>query len=550
MDSVQTIWLAVSTALVFIMQAGFAMLETGFTRRKNACNIIMKNTMDFAIGSICYWILGFGLMFGATAGFIGLPHLFTNGSSPVEGVPASAFLAWEIVFCATSTTIVSGAMAGRTSFKSYLIYSAIMSAFIYPLSGCWIWNPDGWLAQMGFHDFAGGTAVHVLGGFTALAGAAVLGPRIGKFDADKHPRVIRGQNIPIAALGTFLLWFGWLGFNGGSVVTGPEGFSLEAVGSVLVNTMLASSACAVTAMLITMRRYGKSDITMTLNAVIAGLVSITPGADVVTHLGSVLIGFLAAFVLVFGIEFIESILKIDDPVGASVVHGFCGAFGSIMVGFFSVDEGVFYQGKFSLLGVQCLGVVAVMAFALIVMTFVFEILKHTVGIRVSREDELRGLNWSEHGWPVTGEMMPSFSDADMALPGGQEIDLREPLPAEAYQTDYKMRKVVVLMNSYRFEALKDALDDIEITGMTVTNVTGCGIQKGYTEYYRGAEEKSRLLPKIKVEIVICTVPLGQLIDTIKRVLHTGHIGDGKIFVYDVANVIKVRTNEEGREALE
>lgn len=553
MEGIQTIWLAACTALVFTMQAGFAMLETGFTRRKNAGNIIMKNVMDFSIGSLCYWIIGFGIMFGASGGFVGAIDLFSHGDySGVSGnIPQTAFMAWELVFCATSTTIVSGAMAERTSFKAYLIYSALMSAFVYPISGCWIWNPDGWLHRLGFHDFAGGTAVHLLGGTAAFVGAAVLGARIGKFDSKKSPRVIRGQNIPIAALGAFLLWIGWFGFNGGSVVTGPMGFSLDSIGYVLMNTMIGSAACSAASMFLTWRRYGKSDITMSLNGIVAGLVSVTAGADVISHFGAFLIGIMAAFVLVFGIELIEIVFHVDDPVGAVSVHGLCGGFGTIMTGFFSKEQGVFYTGTFGFLGIQAIGVLSVLVYALIIMGAIFLIIKHTIGIRVSKEDEIKGLDFSEHGWPVSTDSGAFEPEPDIYEPSGaQAIDLDAPIPVNVYKSDGKIRKVDILMNSYRFEALKDALDAIDITGMTVTNVTGCGVQKGYTEYYRGSADKSHLLPKIKVEIVICTVPLGILLDTVKKVLYTGHIGDGKIFIYEVENVIKVRTSEEGKPALE
>jgi Amt family ammonium transporter len=552
MQGIQTVWLAVCTILVFSMQAGFAMLETGFTRKKNSGNIIMKNVMDFSLGSLCYWIIGFGLMFGASKGMIGrLDFLSMKDYSDVSGlIPQTSFMVWELVFCATSTTIVSGAMAERTSFKAYLMYSAVMSALVYPISGCWIWNPAGWLHRLGFHDFAGGTAVHLLGGTAAFMGAAVLGARFGKFDSDKKSKVIRGQNIPIAALGAFLLWIGWLGFNGGSVVTSAEGFSLEAVGYVLFNTLIASSACSAASMFLTWVRYGKSDITMSLNGIIAGLVSVTAGADIISHTGAFLTGLLAAFVLVFGIEMIENVFHVDDPVGAVTVHGLCGGFGTLMVGIFSKKSGVLYTGTFDFLGIQALGVLSVLAYALVVTGILFWGLRATVGLRVSNEDEIKGLDYSEHGWPTAGDLGAFDPEPDVYEPKDALIDLDKPLPVNAYQSDGKMHKVDILMNSYRFEALKTALDAIDITGMTVTNVTGCGIQKGNTGYYRGSKESSRLLPKIKVEIIICTVPLGILIDTVKKVLYTGHIGDGKIFVYDVKNVIKIRTGEEGKAALE
>ena len=550
--SADTIWIAICTVLVFFMQTGFAMLETGFTRKKNSCNVIMKNIMDFAVGSIFYWILGFGIMFGATTGVVGVIDLFSNGdcSAASQTIPQPVFMAWQLVFCATSATIVSGAMAERTAFKSYLIYSAVMSAVVYPISGCWIWNANGWLAQLGFHDFAGGTAVHLLGGSAAFAGAAVLGARIGKYDKKKKSRAILGQNIPLAALGAFILWVSWFGFNGGSVVTSESGFDLVAIGSVFMNTILSSSACAVSAMIITWVRYGKSDITMTLNGIVAGLVAVTAGADQLPHYAALLVGVGAAFVMIYGIEFIDHICKVDDPVGAISVRGLCGAFGTIMTGVFSVEKGVIYTGRFNFLGVQLIGVLSVAVYGLAAMTLLFAILKHTVGIRVSEKAEIMGLDRSEHGWQsnVTDDLISDLSDGNAK--SVTQIDLSKPIDRSAYKADGKIRKVVILMNSSKFESLKDALDEIDITGMTVTNVNGCGIQKGSTDYYRGSEAKSHLLPKIKVEIVISTVPLGLLVDTVKRVLYSGNIGDGKIFVYEVENVIKIRTDEEGKMALE
>ena len=550
--SADTIWIAICTVLVFFMQTGFAMLETGFTRKKNSCNVIMKNIMDFAVGSIFYWILGFGIMFGATTGVVGVIDLFSNGdcSAASQTIPQPVFMAWQLLFCATSATIVSGAMAERTAFKSYLIYSAVMSAVVYPISGCWIWNANGWLAQLGFHDFAGGTAVHLLGGSAAFAGAAVLGARIGKYDKKKKSRAILGQNIPLAALGAFILWVSWFGFNGGSVVTSESGLDLVAIGSVFMNTILSSSACAVSAMIITWVRYGKSDITMTLNGIVAGLVAVTAGADQLPHYAALLVGVGAAFVMIYGIEFIDHICKVDDPVGAISVHGLCGAFGTIMTGVFSVEKGVIYTGRFNFLGVQLIGVLSVAVYGLAAMTLLFVILKHTVGIRVSEKAEIMGLDRSEHGWQgiVTDDLISDLSDGNAK--SVTQIDLSKPIDRSAYKADGKIRKVVILMNSSKFESLKDALDEIDITGMTVTNVNGCGIQKGSTDYYRGSEAKSHLLPKIKVEIVISTVPLGLLVDTVKRVLYSGNIGDGKIFVYEVENVIKIRTDEEGKMALE
>lgn len=556
-SSVDTIWVAICAALVFFMQAGFAMLETGFTRTKNAGNIIMKNMMDFCIGVLCFWFVGFGLMHGdAIGGFIGKIDLFARGDYS-STIPSMVFVVWQMFFCATAATIVSGAMAERTAFKAYVVYSVVISTLVYPITGCWIWNEGGWLSNMGFHDWAGGTAVHLVGGSAALVGAALLGPRLGKYKNGKS-RAIPGHNLPLAAIGMFFLWLGWFGFNGGSTLSATGDVALQTIGNVILNTTLCTAGCAVTTMIVTWVRYGKSDVTMTINAVVAGLVAITAGADVVTGYGAVIIGIAAAFVLIFGIELIDVVLKIDDPVGAITVHGLCGALGTIMVGLFSTTDGAFYTGSFSFLGVQCLGVLVVCLWTVLIMTVVFGVMKLTIGIRVSAKTEIEGLDKSEHG--LTSSYMDfmntSFDEFQSIVSkktsGKKTMVVSEDtvLDASAYKADGKIRKVVVLMNASKFEDLKDALDEIEITGMTVTQVSGCGIQKGNTEYYRGSENTSHLLPKIKVEIVISTVPLALLIDTIKRTIHTGNIGDGKIFVYEVDQVIKVRTNEEGKMALE
>ena len=544
-----TMWVLIGAFMVFFMQPGFAMVETGFTRAKNAGNIVMKNFMDLCLGSIVFWIIGFGLMFGTDIdGLIGAPDFFVQNDYGAS-YPSWAFFIFQTVFCATAATIVSGAMAERTKFSVYCIYSILISAVIYPVSGHWIWG-GGWLGAMGFHDFAGSTAVHMVGGVAALVGAKILGPRIGKYNADGSVNAIPGHSLTLGALGVFILWFGWFGFNGGSGVTSESGFDLVAIGSVFMNTILSSSACAVSAMIITWVRYGKSDITMTLNGIVAGLVAVTAGADQLPHYAALLVGVGAAFVMIYGIEFIDHICKVDDPVGAISVHGLCGAFGTIMTGVFSVEKGVIYTGRFNFLGVQLIGVLSVAVYGLAAMTLLFVILKHTVGIRVSEKAEIMGLDRSEHGWQsnVTDDLISDLSDGNAK--SVTQIDLSKPIDRSAYKADGKIRKVVILMNSSKFESLKDALDEIDITGMTVTNVNGCGIQKGSTDYYRGTEAKSHLLPKIKVEIVISTVPLGLLVDTVKRVLYSGNIGDGKIFVYEVENVIKIRTDEEGKMALE
>lgn len=555
MPYLEIVWVLLCSALVFIMQAGFAMLETGLTRAKNAGNIIMKNLMDYCLGSLLFWVIGFGLMFGSSAGgFIGKPEFLSFESYGfTAGLPVMAFILYASVFCSTSTTIASGALAERTSFRAYLIYSAVMSALVYPISGHWIWNSSGWLRSIGFHDFAGGTAVHVVGAAAAFAGAAIVGPRIGKFNKDGKSKAIPGHNLTIAALGIFILWFGWFGFNGSSVILTENGFDPEKLGGLFFNTNISAAACAATAMFITWARYGKPDVSMTLNGALAGLVGITCGCDVVTPIGALCIGIVCGFVLVFGVELINK-LKVDDPVGAVSVHGLCGATGSILTGVFSTETGVIYTDSFGGLGVQILGVLAAACWSGAVIGGLFLLLKHTIGVRVSAENEIAGLDKCEHGLASSyADFVGSahlMAEESEGAPIIRAIDESTELNKDDYKTDGKIRKVVVIMNASKFETLRIAMDKLDITGMTVSNVSGCGIQKGRSVLYRGAEYESHLLPKIKVEIVISTVPLGLLVDTLKKVLYTGKVGDGKIFVYEVENVIKIRTGAEGKEALE
>lgn len=549
-SSVDTIWVLLGATLVFFMQAGFAMVETGFTRAKNAGNIIMKNLMDFALGTIVFWFVGFGIMFAGSGPFWGGFDFFIQndyGSS----IPSSAFIIFQTVFCATAATIVSGAMAERTKFSSYCLYSIIISLFIYPVSGHWIWG-GGWLSSLGFHDFAGSTAVHMVGGVAALVGAKILGPRIGKYGKDGKPKAIPGHNLTIGALGVFILWFCWFGFNGGSTVS-MTGDAIKNAADIFVTTNLAAAMAATTVMCITWMRYKKPDVSMTLNGALAGLVAITAGCDSVSPIGAAAIGFIAGFVIVFGIEFIEKVLKIDDPVGAIGVHGLCGATGTLLVGWFDKNNGLLYGGGFNLLGVQALGVFSVMAWVGITMTIVFLLIKKIIGLRVSRAEELAGLDINEHGlvssyadfMPIcvsTGfksEGEPSMVSQDSAIPVVQNT-----------KPGTKITKVVVITKQSKFEVLKTALDQIGITGMTVTQVLGCGMQKGGKEYYRGVEVETQLLPKVKIEIVICKIPLNLILETLKKALYTGNVGDGKIFLYNVENVIKVRTNEEGYDALQ
>ena len=560
-SAVDTIWVLLGAALVFFMQAGFAMVETGFTRAKNAGNIIMKNTLDFTIGTVAFWVLGFGLMFGASNfGIIGTPDFLVRGDYS-STVPTMAFFIFQTVFSATAATIVSGAMAERTKFISYCMYSLLISAFIYPVSGHWIWG-GGWLSQLGFHDFAGSTAVHMVGGVAALIGAKILGPRIGKYDENGKPKAILGHNIVIGALGVFILWFCWFGFNGTSTISMTGDDSIMAASKILVTTNMAAAVATTTAMIITWIRYKKPDVSITLNGALGGLVAITAGCDAVSVAGAAAIGFIAAFVTVFGIEFLDKAAKIDDPVGAVPVHGMCGAIGTILVGIFAVDGGLLYGGGAGMLLTQTVGVVSVIAWVGITMTIIFTVIKNTVGLRVPAEEEITGMDIVEHGLLNSyADFMPTLSTLT-SYSGTQEasasrihlVKTETDVPVEAIKTktpkEHKITKVVIILNSNKFQALKEAMSEIEITGMTVTNVFGCGVQKGYTEYYRGVKVDMNLLPKLQVEIVVSKVPARVVVEKAKEVLQTGNIGDGKIFVYDVENAIKIRTGEEGYDALQ
>lgn len=561
-SSVNTIWVLLGAALVFFMQAGFAMVEAGFTRAKNSGNIIMKNLMDFALGTPVFWLLGFGLMFGGISPIIGNFDPMVRGdysSILPSGVPLEAFLIFQTVFCATAATIVSGAMAERTKFVSYCIYSVVISAVIYPISGHWIWG-GGWLSQMGFHDFAGSTAVHMVGGVCALIGAKILGPRIGKYDKDGKPKAILGHSLTLGALGVFILWFCWFGFNGCSTVAADSDEALLSMSSIFVTTNMAAAVAAVTTMFITWIRYKKPDVSMTLNGALGGLVAITAGCDMVSPFGAAIIGIIAAFVIVFGIEFVDKILKIDDPVGAVGVHGMCGAIGTILTGLFALDGGLLYGGGTHFFIVQIIGVLSVIAWVSVTITIVFIVIKNTVGLRVSEEEEIIGLDIEEHNLASSyADFMPVVTNVAVK---GTSLEHTKVSPEVAVTVEHKiseikpsdlnikMTKVDMIIKQNKFDTLKVAMNQIGITGMTVTQVIGCGMQKGSVEYYRGIPMDITLLPKVKVEFVICKVPLQTVIETAKKVLYTGNIGDGKIFVYDVENVIKVRTGEEGYDALQ
>lgn len=560
-SAVNTIWVLLGAALVFFMQAGFAMVETGFTRAKNAGNIIMKNLMDFAIGTPLFWLTGFGIMFGGAGAFIGgfdpLVRGDYSGILPA-GVPLPAYLIFQTVFCATAATIVSGAMAERTKFISYCIYSAIISAVVYPVSGHWIWG-GGWLAQMGFHDFAGSTAVHMCGGVAALIGAKVLGPRIGKYTEDGKPNAILGHSLTLGALGVFILWFCWFGFNGCSTVAMDSDAAVYSAGNIFVTTNLAAATATAATMIITWLRYGKPDISMTLNGSLAGLVAITAGCDMVSPAGAFFIGLIAAFVVVFGIEFIDKVCKIDDPVGAIGVHGMCGAAGTLLTGVFAVDGGLVYGGGFSFLGIQLLGVVCVILWVSVTMIITFNVLKHTIGLRASEEEETKGLDVTEHNLASSyADFMPMvFMGKAKEGAADAGVSVEKAVPVEHYPSakpvsaNVKLSKVVMIFNQAGFTALKDALTDLGVTGMTITQVMGCSTQKGHVNYYRGIKvEEAALLPKMKLEVVVSKVPVEDVIETARKALYTGNIGDGKIFVYDVENVVKVRTGEQGYDALQ
>ena len=563
-SSVNTIWVLLGAALVFFMQAGFSLCEAGFTRAKNTGNILMKNLMDFCIGTPCFWLVGFGIMFGAGTQLFGWidPMIMKDYSHILPaGVPLWAFAIFQTVFCATSATIVSGAMAERTKFSAYCIYSAAISLLIYPVSGHWIWG-GGWLRQLGFHDFAGSTAVHMVGGVCACIGAWMLGPRIGKYDKNGKPKAILGHNITFAALGVFILWFCWFGFNGASTVAMDSDAAVTSAGLIFFNTNLAAAvACCVT-LIFTWIRYGKPDVSMTYNAALAGLVGITAGCDAVSPLGAAIMGIVFGIVIVLSVEFFDKVVKIDDPVGAVSVHGVCGSLGTIMVGLFatgvSTEKGLFYGGGWHLLGTQALGVVSVAVYVAVVITIVFFILKKTIGLRVDAEHEITGLDVTEHGLLTAYAgfaMLPDTTAEDTLVVVAGEVPVAEAVPVKKMPSfeeneGAKFTKVEIICKESRLESLKNAMVDIGITGMPVSHVLGCGVQKGKPEYYRGVQVEPTLLPKVQVDIVVSKVPVRNVIETAKKVLYTGHIGDGKIFVYDVENVVKVRTGEEGYDALQ
>ena len=571
------VWFLIGAALVFWMQAGFAMVEAGFTRAKNAGNIIMKNLMDFCIGTVMFILIGFSLLLGEDmVGLIGKPgfDIFTS----YENFDWSNFV-FNLVFCATTATIVSGAMAERTKFLSYCVYSGVISALIYPIEAHWIWG-GGWLSQLGFHDFAGSCAIHMVGGISALIGAKILGPRIGKFTKGKDGKITKvnafpGHNLPIGALGVFILWLGWYGFNGAAATT------VEQLGSIFVTTTIAPAIATVVCMIFTWIKYGKPDVSMCLNASLAGLVAITAPCDVTDAFGAIIIGAVAGLLVVFGVWFLDYKLRIDDPVGAVAVHCLNGIWGTIAVGLFATNTapeyaianasgeelvGLFYGGGFELLGLQLLGFVSVAAWTAVTITIVFFVIKAIIGLRASEEEEIIGLDATEHG---LASAYSGFSIMDVSNTLSMDVNENTDLGVEDYNEASEVQKnaavkvaqvpmtsatgiykVSIIAKLSRYDLLRKAMNDLGVTGMTVTQVMGCGIQKGAGDMYRGVEMDATLLPKVKVEVVVSKIPVESVIEAAKKALYTGHIGDGKIFVYNVDKVVKVRTGEEDFAALQ
>ena len=563
------VWFLIGAILVWFMQAGFAMVETGFTRAKNAGNIIMKNLLDFCLGTIVFILLGAGLLMGEDAlfGLVGIPNLdlFTNFAT----YDWSTFF-FNLVFCATCATIVSGAMAERTKFLSYCIYSLVISAVVYPIEAHWVWG-GGWLTNeilgVTFIDFAGSALIHMVGGITSFIGALILGPRWGKYlDKDgkptllrkevKYVRAIPGHNLTIGALGVFILWFCWYGFNGAAAA------DITQFAQILVTTTVATAAATCATMIFTWVKNKKPDVSMTLNGSLAGLVAITAGCATVDIVGAFFIGVVAGILVVVAVEVIDKVFHVDDPVGAIAVHGCNGLWGTIACGLFSTSTGLFYTGSFAQLGVQLIGIIAIAAWTIFCMVILFNILKHTVGLRASRVEEIEGLDKHEHGLPSAyADFAAVPLAAEMLDPEGVPVpaegvvvtDASAPAEAPALQASSessKLSKVVILTKQSKFEDLKSALAAIGVTGITVTQVLGCGVQKGASEYYRGVKVDMDLLPKVKVEVVVSKVPVSEVVATARKALYTGHIGDGKIFVYDVEDVVRVRTGESGYDALQ
>lgn len=567
-----TLWVFLAAILVFFMNLGFASVEAGFARAKNTVNILSKNFIVFAVSSLGFLLLGWGLMFGGDNPFVGTEHLFILGNADnsfyddtlTSTVPFWGKFFFQLVFCGTAATIVSGAVAERVKYVSFIVFSFVLTLVIYPIVGHWIWG-GGWLADLGFMDFAGDSAVHSVGGWAALAGAVILGPRIGKYGKDGKPKAIPGHNMSLAVIGLFVLWLGWFGFNPGSTMSFENPSDVM---HILMTTNTSAIAAVLTSTVTSWITMGKPDLGMTINGCLAGLVGITGGCAYVSIESSIIIGALSGVLVVFAVIFFDKI-KIDDPVGATSVHLGCGVFGTICVGLFaqegvtslSTRNGLFFGGGFGLLGTQLLGIVAVGAFVFASSALVWFVLKKTIGIRVSREEEIQGLDIGEHGnvaYPdfvavaqdLAVDDMPVKSVAEKVQASAQ-VSRDDAVQVEHNETPgAKITKVTILANQSKFSELQDALEKIGITGITVTNVFGYGAQKGHGIYFRGNPVGSRLLPKVKIDIVICKIPVETLVRTVQDTLYTGNIGDGKIFIYDVEDVVKIRTGERGYNALQ
>lgn len=551
-----SVWYLMGAILVFFMQCGFAMVETGFTRAKNAGNIIMKNLMDFCIGTVVFVLLGYGIMNSENYlfGLIGMPEyqMFTN----FYDFNWSNFF-FQLVFCATAATIVSGAMAERTKFVAYCVYSAVISAVVYPIEAGWVWNSQGWLVQFGYVDFAGSSVIHMVGGLTALVGAWMLGARIGKYTKESDGTIkvnaIPGHSLTLGALGCFILWFCWYGFNGAAASDSVQ------LAQILGNTTLAPAVATFVCMLFTWRKNGKPDVSMCLNASLAGLVAITAPCATVDTTGAIIISAVAGVLVVLVVELLDFKLHVDDPVGAVAVHCANGIWGTVADGLFNTSNGLFYGGGFYHLGVQCMGVVAIGVYTVLVMFIVFKLIDKTIGLRVSAEEEIIGLDVTEH---ALASAYADFLPAAPSALGGEgaylPVDVSDLRPAAfpgspsvcQSESGEKLTKVTIICREERFSVLKDTMAAIGITGMTVSNVMGCGTQMGKVGQYRGVKMSMNLLPKIQVDIVVSKVDPALVVAAAEKALRTGHQGDGKIFVYNVEHVVKVRTGEMDYNALQ
>ena len=576
---IDTFWVLLAAILVFFMNLGFAAVEAGFARAKNTVNILSKNFIVFAVSSLGFLLLGWGLMFGGDNPFVGTSHLFILGGGDLSfydntltpNVPFWGKFFFQLVFCGTAATIVSGAVAERIKYVAFIIFSFVLTLIIYPIVGHWVWG-GGWLSDIGFMDFAGDAVVHSLGGWGALSGALILGPRIGKYGKDGKAKAIPGHNMSLAVIGLFVLWLGWFGFNPGSTMS----FQNPAdVVSILMTTNTAAIAAVLTSTITSWIYLGKPDLGMTINGCLAGLVGITGSCAYVSVLSSLIIGAIAGVLVVFLVVFFDKI-KIDDPVGATSVHLGCGTFGTLCVGLLaqegvtslSTRNGLFFGGGFGLLGTQIVGILAIGIFGFVTTSLVWLALKKTIGIRVSAEEEIAGLDIGEHGNIAYPDFAPITAAPVSELSAGAEEERVEAavasVPKEAAETDDqkvpvihkerttgpKMTKVTIITNQSRFSELESTLARIGVTGLTISNVFGYGMQKGHETYFRGAPVESRLLPKVKIDVVICKIPTETVVNAVQKVLCTGNVGDGKIFVYDVEDVVKVRTNEHGYDALQ